>query len=105
MCDTIKIRVNHWATGPESPKVIIAKVMQPQHQRPRQLQEPQLRVVAQIRALVVKAALVQTRRPSSLLMFLAAPALFVILLGAVQVAVRRGSGDGAVEIEIRRQYK
>jgi hypothetical protein len=71
--------------------------MQPPHQL-RQLKVAQHHFMEQIRALVVKTALVQSRRPSSMLMFLISPSLFIILLGAVQIAVRKGSGDGVISL-------
>lgn len=67
-------------------------------QQPRRLKAVHRRFVVQLRALIVKTGLVQIRRPSSMLMFLIAPSLFIMLLGGVVVAVKNGAGSGIVKL-------
>jgi hypothetical protein len=69
-------------------------------QSPHRLKSPKRRICEQIRALIVKTALVQSRRPSSMLMFLMAPSLFIILLSVVQTAVQKASENGDIQLGI-----
>lgn len=64
------------------------------------LKYPKRRIGEQTRALIVKNALVQSRRPSSMLMFLIAPSLFIVLLSVVQTAVQKASENGDIQLGI-----